>query len=390
MIKLFSSESVTEGHPDKISDQISDAILDAYLKQDPNSRVACETAVTTNYVFVFGEISSKGQVDIDQVVRNTIKNIGYNHDDLGFNYQTVKIDIRINQQSPDIARGVNEKEDHELGAGDQGLMFGFANKETETFLPLPIYLAHQLSKRLSTVRKENIISDLRPDGKTQVTIAYENGMYQYIEAIVLSTQHGHTWVGKQDQLKKEIMTHIIHPILKDYDTARTRYLINPTGQFLQGGPNGDAGLTGRKIIVDTYGGFAPHGGGAFSGKDATKVDRSAAYMARYIAKNVVAANLCDVCELEIAYAIGVSEPVSFFIDCHGTEKVALTNLKNAIQHIFDLRPSHIIEALALKNPIYSQTAAYGHFGQDNNTFPWERLDKVDKLREILYNYIKEY
>ena len=386
MIKLFSSESVTEGHPDKISDQISDAILDAYLKQDPNSRVACETAVTTNYVFVFGEISSKGQVDIDQVVRHTIKRILVMiNEDLGFNYETVKIDIRINQQSPDIARGVNEKEDHELGAGDQGLMFGFANKETETFLPLPIYLAHQLSKRLSTVRKENIISDLRPDGKTQVTIAYENGMYQYIDAIVLSTQHGHTWVGKQDQLKKEIMTHIIHPILKDYDTARTRYLINPTGQFLQGGPNGDAGLTGRKIIVDTYGGFAPHGGGAFSGKDATKVDRSAAYMARYIAKNVVAANLCDVCELEIAYAIGVSEPVSFFIDCHGTEKVALTNLKKAIQDIFDLRPSHIIEALALKNPIYSQTAAYGHFGQDNTTFPWERLDKVDKLREILYN-----
>jgi S-adenosylmethionine synthetase len=385
MIKLFSSESVTEGHPDKVSDQISDAILDAHLKQDPNSRVACETAVTTNYVLVFGEISSKGQVDIDQVVRNTIKNIGYYHDDLGFNYQTVKIDIRINKQSPDIARGVNEKEDHELGAGDQGLMFGFANKETETFLPLPIYLAHQLSKRLSFVRKENIISDLRPDGKTQVTIAYENGMYQYIDAIVLSTQHGHTWVGKQDLLKKEIMTHIVSPILKDYDTARTRYLINPTGQFLQGGPNGDAGLTGRKIIVDTYGGYAPHGGGAFSGKDATKVDRSAAYMARYIAKNVVAANLCDVCELEIAYAIGVSKPVSFFIDCHGTEKVALIKLKKAIQDIFDLRPSHIIEALSLKNPIYLQTAAYGHFGQDNNTFPWERLDKVDKLREILYN-----
>ena len=385
MIKLFSSESVTEGHPDKVSDQISDAILDAYLSQDPNSRVACETAVTTHYVLVFGEITSTGHVDIDQVVRHTIKRIGYDHDDLGFNYKTVKIDVRINQQSPDIARGVNEKEDHELGAGDQGLMFGYANKETETYLPLPIYLAHQLSKRLSFVRKENIISDLRPDGKTQVTIAYENNVYQYIDTIVLSTQHGHTWVGKQDQLKKEIVTHIIDPILKDYDTSHTKYLINPTGQFLQGGPNGDAGLTGRKIIVDTYGGFAPHGGGAFSGKDATKVDRSAAYMARYIAKNVVAANLCDICELEIAYAIGVSEPVSFYIDCHGTEKVEISKLKKAIQEVFDLRPSHIIETLALKNPIYSQTSAYGHFGQNNETFPWERLNKIDILKQKVYN-----
>ena len=384
MIKLFSSESVTEGHPDKVSDQISDAILDAYLTLDPNSRVACETAVTTNYVLVFGEITSTGIVDIDKVVRETIKRIGYDNEDLGFNYQTVKIEIKINKQSPDIARGVDENEYKELGAGDQGLMFGYANKETDTYLPLPIYLSHQLSKRLAQVRKENIIQGLRPDGKTQVTVAYEDGHVKYIDAVVLSTQHDERWVNNQDALQQEIMTHIMHPVLKDYDTHQTRYLMNPTGQFLQGGPHGDAGLTGRKIIVDTYGGFAPHGGGAFSGKDATKVDRSAAYMARYIAKNVVAADLCDICELELAYAIGVSEPVSFFIECHDTEKVEIMLIKKAISETFDLRPSRIIEALDLKQPIFSKTSSYGHFGQDNVTFPWERLDKVAKLKEIIY------
>ena len=389
MIKLFSSESVTEGHPDKVSDQISDAILDAYLTLDPNSRVACETAVTTNYVLVFGEITSTGVVDIDKVVRETIKKIGYDSEDLGFNYQTVKIDIKINKQSPDIARGVDEKEHKELGAGDQGLMFGYANKETDTYLPLPIYLSHQLSKRLAHVRKEGIIKGLRPDGKTQVTVAYEDGYVKYIDAVVLSTQHDERWVNNQVALQQEIITHIIHPVLKDYDTHQTRYLINPTGQFLQGGPNGDAGLTGRKIIVDTYGGFAPHGGGAFSGKDATKVDRSAAYMARYIAKNVVAADLCDICELELAYAIGVSEPVSFFIECHDTEKVDIMLIKNAIAETFDLRPSRIIEALDLKKPIFSQTSSYGHFGQNNTTFPWERLDKVAKLKEIIYTSHKD-
>ena len=389
MIKLFSSESVTEGHPDKVSDQISDAILDAYLTLDPNSRVACETAVTTNYVLVFGEITSTGIVDIDKVVRETIKRIGYDSEDLGFNYQTVKIEIKINKQSPDIARGVDENEYKELGAGDQGLMFGYANKETDTYLPLPIYLSHQLSKRLAQVRKENIIQGLRPDGKTQVTVAYEDGHVKYIDAVVLSTQHDERWVNNQDALQQEIMTHIMHPVLKDYDTHQTRYLMNPTGQFLQGGPHGDAGLTGRKIIVDTYGGFAPHGGGAFSGKDATKVDRSAAYMARYIAKNVVAADLCDICELELAYAIGVSEPVSFFIECHDTEKVEIMLIKKAISEIFDLRPSRIIEALDLKKPIFSQTASYGHFGQNNTTFPWERLDKVAKLKEIIYTSHKD-
>lgn len=389
MIKLFSSESVTEGHPDKVSDQISDAILDAYLTLDPNSRVACETAVTTDYVLVFGEITSTGVVDIDKVVRETIKKIGYDSEALGFNYQTVKIDIKINKQSPDIARGVDEKENKELGAGDQGLMFGYANKETDTYLPLPIYLSHQLSKRLAHVRKEGIIKGLRPDGKTQVTVAYEDGKVKSIDAVVLSTQHDERWVNNQAALQQEIITHIINPILQNYDTTQTRYLINPTGQFLQGGPNGDAGLTGRKIIVDTYGGFAPHGGGAFSGKDATKVDRSAAYMARYIAKNVVAADLCDVCELELAYAIGVSEPVSFFIECHNTEKVDIMLIKNAIAETFDLRPSSIIQALDLKQPIFSKTASYGHFGQDNVTFPWERLDKVAKLKEIIYNNLKD-
>lgn len=389
MLKLFSSESVTEGHPDKVSDQISDAILDAYLRKDPNSRVACETAVTTNFVLVFGEITSLGVVDIDHVVRETIKKIGYGHDDLGFNYQNVKIDIRINKQSPDIARGVDEHDQKELGAGDQGLMFGYANKETETYLPLPIYLSHQLSKKLSEVRKHNIIQGLRPDGKTQVTVAYEDGVPTYIDAVVLSTQHDQRWVNNQEALKVEILKHVIHPVLKDFDTTKTRYLINPTGQFLQGGPHGDAGLTGRKIIVDTYGGFAPHGGGAFSGKDATKVDRSAAYMARYIAKNVVAADLCDICELELAYAIGVSEPVSFFIDCHNTEKVDIMLIKNAILETFDLKPSQIIKALDLRKPIYSNTSTYGHFGQDNETFPWERLDKVAILKEKIYNINKD-
>jgi len=389
MIKLFSSESVTEGHPDKVSDQISDAILDAYLSKDPNSRVACETAVTTHYVLVFGEITSLGVVDIDHVVRETIKKIGYDHDDLGFNYQNVVIDIRINKQSPDIARGVDEHDQKELGAGDQGLMFGYANKETDTYLPLPIYLSHQLSKKLSEVRKHDIIQGLRPDGKTQVTVAYDNGVPSYIDAVVLSTQHDQRWVNNQEALKVEILNHVINPVLKDFDTTRTRYLINPTGQFLQGGPNGDAGLTGRKIIVDTYGGFAPHGGGAFSGKDATKVDRSAAYMARYIAKNVVAADLCDICELELAYAIGVSEPVSFFIECHNTEKVDIMLIKKAILETFDLRPSQIIHALDLKKPIYSNTSTYGHFGQDNETFPWERLDKVAILKEKIYNNTKD-
>lgn len=383
MIKLFSSESVTEGHPDKICDNISDAILDAYLAQDPMSRVACETAVTTNYVLVFGEITSKGIVDIEKVVRETIKSIGYDDETIGFDYKTVHVDIKVKPQSPDIALGVDEDQMHELGAGDQGLMFGFANKDTDSYMPLPIDLAHQLAKRLTEVRKKGIVKGLYPDGKTQVTVAYEDGKALYIDHVVLSTQHHASWT--QNDLRKAIIKEVIQPILKDYDTSKTKYLINPTGQFIQGGPNADAGLTGRKIIVDTYGGYAPHGGGAFSGKDATKVDRSAAYMARFIAKHVVAADLCDVCELEIAYAIGVSEPVSFFIDCHGTEKLPLETIANAVKKTFDLRPSHIIDVLSLREPIFSKTSAYGHFGQRDPLFPWESLSHIELLKENVYN-----
>ena len=383
MIKLFSSESVTEGHPDKICDQISDAILDAYLMQDPYSRVACETAVTTNYVLVFGEITSKGNVNIEEVVRQTIKSIGYDDESIGFDYQTVHIDVRVNEQSPDIAMGVDEKANHELGAGDQGMMFGYANKDTESLMPLPIDLSHRLAQRLAYVRKTGVVQGLYPDGKTQVTVAYEGQTPLYIDHVVLSTQHKESW--DQKALRKALIKEVIEPVLSDFDTSQTKYLINPTGKFVQGGPNADSGLTGRKIIVDTYGGFAPHGGGAFSGKDATKVDRSAAYMARFIAKHVVAADLCDVCELEIAYAIGVSEPVSFFVDCHGTEKVSLKAIAQGILETFDLRPSHIIEVLNLRQPIFSKTSAYGHFGQKD--VPWEKLTHVDKLRQNVYNKI---
>jgi len=382
MIKLFSSESVTEGHPDKICDQISDAILDAYLSQDPLSRVACETAVTTNYVLVFGEITSKAVVSIEDVVRETIKNIGYDDETIGFDYKTVQIDIKIKEQSPDIALGVDEK-NQELGAGDQGMMFGFANKDTESLMPLPIDLSHQLAARLAYVRKQGIVKGLYPDGKTQVTVAYENQKAIYIDHIVLSTQHHPSW--EQKALRKALIEHVVEPILRDFDTSQTKYLINPTGQFIQGGPNADAGLTGRKIIVDTYGGFAPHGGGAFSGKDATKVDRSAAYMARFIAKHAVAADLCDVCEVEIAYAIGVSEPVSFFVDCHGTEKLPLKQIASGIKKTFDLRPSHIIETLQLRTPIFSKTSSYGHFG--NKDVPWEKLVFIEKLKKHVYNEI---
>lgn len=383
MIKFFSSESVTEGHPDKVSDQISDAILDAFLAQDPNSRVACETAVTTDYVLVFGEITSKANVDIEQVVRKTIINIGYDRDDIGFNGHTVQVDIKIKPQSPDIALGVDAKENKELGAGDQGLMFGFANKDTHVHMPLAIYLSHELAKRLSYVRKQGIIKGLRPDGKTQVTVAYHEGKAIYIDRVVVSAQHDPSW--SQEALKNALIEHVIKPILKDYDTSKTIYYINPTGQFIQGGPHGDAGLTGRKIIVDTYGGFAPHGGGAFSGKDATKVDRSAAYMARYIAKHLVALDFCDVCEIEIAYAIGVSQPVSFYLDCHNTERYELSILSQAVLETFDLRPSHIIATLSLRSPIFSKVAAYGHFGREDVNAPWEKLDKLAELKQSVYN-----
>ncbi len=382
MFRLFSSESVTEGHPDKVADYISDAILDAALEQDSESRVACETAVTTDYALLFGEITSKATIDFNKVVRDAINHIGYNKKEYGYNAEDVVIDVKIKPQSPDIALGVDEKENKEQGAGDQGLMFGYATNETITLMPLPIYLAHRLSERLSHVRKENIIPGLRPDGKTQVTVAYnEKNQPAFIHTVVLSTQHDESWT--QEALHQEIMKHVISPVLKGYDTTETVYQINPTGRFVIGGPHGDAGLTGRKIIVDTYGGYARHGGGAFSGKDASKVDRSAAYMARYIAKNIVGSGVADQCEIQIAYAIGIAKPVSLRIDTFGTERVALDMIYDAVNQNFDLRPSAIIKTLQLKRPIFKKTANYGHFGREDEAFSWEKCDRMDIFRKLL-------
>ncbi|MCD4826897.1 MAG: methionine adenosyltransferase [Acholeplasmataceae bacterium] len=384
MYKLFSSESVTEGHPDKVSDYISDAILDACLEQDPQSRVAVETAVTSHYCLLFGEITTNAVIDYEKIIKDAIKEIGYTQEAYGYSADTVKIDIRIEKQSEDIALGVDSKGDKKLGAGDQGLMFGYANQDTDTFLPLPIYLAHRLAERLSYVRKNNIIPNLRPDGKTQVTIAYDlNHKPDYIHTVVLSTQHDESW--SQEDLRKEVLTHIINPVLKDYDTTKTNYQINPTGKFVKGGPHGDAGLTGRKIIVDTYGGYARHGGGAFSGKDATKVDRSAAYMARYIAKNIVASNVATECEIQLAYAIGLSEPVSFSINTFGSEKVDLEKIYEVVNKNFDLTPEGIIKTLDLNRPIYKKTAAYGHFGRNLEEFTWEKTNKIELFAKLLYN-----
>ncbi len=382
MKKLFSSESVTEGHPDKVADLISDSILDACLEQDPNSRVACEAAVTTNYVLLFGEITTNAVLDFDTIIKKAIQSIGYNQPDSGFNVDHVKIDVRIKPQSSDIALGVDEKENREQGAGDQGFMFGYANNETIGLMPLPIFLAHRLSQRLAYVRKENIVKGLRPDGKTQVTVEYDENHYPVsIHTVVLSTQHDESWT--QEDLKKAMHDHVIEPVLRGYDTEHTIYQINPTGRFVIGGPDGDAGLTGRKIIVDTYGGYARHGGGAFSGKDPSKVDRSAAYMARYIAKNIVASGVADACEIQIAYAIGVAEPVSLYIDTFGTEKVEIEKIYEAVKSNFDLRPSGIIKTLDLKRPIYKKTAAYGHFGRDEKDFSWEKTDRIAIFSELL-------
>jgi len=380
--KLFSSESVTEGHPDKVADYISDAILDAALEQDPESRVACETAVTTDYALLFGEITTKATIDFDRVVRDAIKEIGYNKKEYGYNAEDVVIDVKIKPQSPDIALGVDENEHKEQGAGDQGLMFGYATNETITLMPLPIYLAHRLSERLSYVRKHNIIEGLRPDGKTQVTVGYnEKNQPAFIHTVVLSTQHDESWT--QEALHEEIKKHVIEPVLRGYDTTDTIYQINPTGRFVIGGPHGDAGLTGRKIIVDTYGGYARHGGGAFSGKDASKVDRSAAYMARYIAKNIVGSGIADQCEIQIAYAIGLAKPVSLRIDTFGTEKVALDAIYEAVNQNFDLRPASIIKTLELKRPIFKKTSNYGHFGREDEAFTWEKLDKIEIFRKLV-------
>lgn len=391
--RLFTSESVTEGHPDKIADQISDAILDEILKDDPDARVACETTVTTGMALISGEISTRTYVDIPKVVRETVKGIGYTRAKYGYDSQTMAVLTAIDEQSPDIAQGVDkaleyrkeitEEEIEATGAGDQGLMFGYATNETDTYMPLPIFLSHQLAKRLSDVRRDNILNYLRPDGKVQVTVEYdENDKPHRIDTIVLSTQHAED--TDLDQIEKDMKKHVIYPTVpEDLLDEETRFYINPTGRFVIGGPQGDAGLTGRKIIVDTYGGYARHGGGCFSGKDPTKVDRSAAYAARYVAKNIVAAELAEKCEVQLAYAIGVAEPVSIAIDTFGTGKVGEEALVSAVREHFDLRPAGIIKMLDLKQPIYKQTAAYGHFGRTDVLLPWEKLDKVNLLKDTV-------
>ena len=391
--RLFTSESVTEGHPDKIADQVSDAILDEILKDDPNARVACETTVTTGMALISGEISTTTYVDIPKVVRETIKDIGYTRAKYGYDSQTMAVLTAIDEQSPDIAQGVDkaleyrneisEEEIEATGAGDQGLMFGYATDETDTYMPLPIFLSHQLAKRLSDVRKDEILDYLRPDGKVQVTVEYgEDDKPRRIDTIVVSTQHAED--VELAQIEKDIKTHVIYPTVdKALLDEETKFYINPTGRFVIGGPQGDAGLTGRKIIVDTYGGYARHGGGCFSGKDPTKVDRSAAYAARYVAKNIVAAGLAKQCEVQLAYAIGVAEPVSISINTFDTGKVSEARLVEAVRKHFDLRPAGIIKMLDLKQPIYRQTAAYGHFGRTDVLLPWEKLDKVNVLKDAV-------
>ncbi|AIF68261.1 S-adenosylmethionine synthetase [Terribacillus saccharophilus] len=393
--RLFTSESVTEGHPDKICDQISDAILDEILAKDPNARVACETTVTTGLVLVAGEITTSAYVDIQSIVRKTIKEIGYTRAKYGFDADTCAVLTAIDEQSPDIAGGVDQaleareglmtdEEIDAIGAGDQGLMFGYASNETPEYMPLPISLAHRLSKQLAKIRKDETVDYLRPDGKTQVTVEYdENDQPVRIDTIVISTQH-HPEV-EQVQIHSDLKELVIKPVVPaELLDENTKYIINPTGRFVIGGPQGDAGLTGRKIIVDTYGGYARHGGGAFSGKDATKVDRSGAYAARYVAKNIVAAGLAEKCEVQLAYAIGVAEPVSISIDTFGTGKESEEALVKAVRHLFDLRPAGIIKMLNLRQPIYKDTAAYGHFGRTDKNFPWEQTDKAVQLESYTF------
>lgn len=388
--RLFTSESVTEGHPDKIADQISDAVLDALLIQDPKARVACEVAVNTGLVLVFGEISTTAYVDIQQIVRQTLKEIGYTKREYGFMADEVAVLVSLDEQSPDIAQGVDRSleskktnESTTLGAGDQGIMFGYASDQTKEWMPMPIALSHRLARRLAQVRKEDILPYLGPDGKTQVTVEYDDNNQPYrVDTIVISSQHAEDIT--LDQLEKDIKQNVIDEVIpKDWIDDSTHIYINPTGKFVIGGPKGDSGLTGRKIIVDTYGGYARHGGGAFSGKDATKVDRSASYMARYIAKNIVAAGLAKECEIQLSYAIGKAEPTSIMIDTFGTSEHTHDALVKAVRKLFDLTPSGIINTLELTRPIFKPTAAYGHFGRDDIEFPWEKLDKVDALKEIL-------
>ncbi len=391
---LFTSESVTEGHPDKICDNISDAVLDAMMAQDPMSRVACETAITTGLVLVMGEITTKAQVDIQKIVRETIAEIGYDDSAKGFDANTCGVIVALDKQSADIAMGVdkaleakeNKMSDAEIeaiGAGDQGMMFGYATNETEEYMPYPISLAHKLTRQLTKVRKDGTLSYLRADGKSQVSVEYdENGKPSRLEAVVISTQHAEDVT--QEQIHADIRKYVLDPVLpKELLDDDTKYFINPTGRFVIGGPNGDSGLTGRKIIVDTYGGYARHGGGAFSGKDCTKVDRSAAYAARYVAKNIVAAGLAEKCEIQLSYAIGVAQPTSVMVDTFGTGRISEEKLVEIIRENFDLRPAGIIKMLDLRRPIYKQTAAYGHFGRNDLDLPWEKLDKVDVLKKYL-------
>ena len=391
MKRLFTSESVTEGHPDKICDQISDGILDFILSKDPLARVACEVSATTGIINVMGEITTSCYVDIQSLVRSIVNDIGYNKGEYGFDCNTCAIANFIHGQSPDIAVGVNESfekrnyvsdENQFLGAGDQGIMFGYATNETEEYMPLPIVLAHKLSKRLSEVRKLGILNYLRPDGKTQVTVEYDGDVPVRIDTILISTQHDEN--TSQDTIKKDLMEHVIKSVIpENLLDDKVKYFVNPTGRFVIGGPHGDSGLTGRKIIVDTYGGFSRHGGGAFSGKDPTKVDRTAAYGARWVAKNIVASGICDKIEIQLAYAIGVANPVSLFVETFGTEKVSKSDIYEIINKVFDLSPGSLIENLDLRRPIYRQVSSYGHFGRNDLDLPWERLDKVDEIKVLI-------
>ena len=375
---LFSSESVTEGHPDKMCDQISDSILDEFLSRDANSRVAVESLTTTGTVFIAGEVTSKGSVDIQKVVRDTIREIGYTRSDFGFDCNSCAVFTSIHEQSNDISLGVTPTEIKDQGAGDQGLVFGYASEETPEFMPLPIIMAHKLCMKLSDVRKRKELEWVRPDGKSQVSVVYEDFIPKRIDTVVLSTQHSPDI--ELEQLREEIINKVIRPTCAEWIDSQTKFIINPTGRFVSGGPSADTGLTGRKIIIDTYGGMGRHGGGAFSGKDPSKVDRSACYMARYIAKNIVAAELARKCEVQIAYAIGMAEPVSVMVDTFGTGRIDQEQIENKVKKNFDMRPSKIIETLSLKRPIYKKTAAYGHFGRNDPSFSWEKTDKAHLLK----------
>ncbi len=392
--RLFTSESVTEGHPDKMCDQVSDAILDALLEQDPMSRVACETCTNTGFVLVMGEITTKANISVEEIVRKTVREIGYDKEAYGFNADTCEVIVRLDKQSEDIAMGVNmaleakeknmsDEELEAIGAGDQGMMFGYASNETEEYMPYPIALAHKLCRQLTLVRKDGILAYLRPDGKSQVTIEYdENGKPKHLSAVVLSTQHDPEIT--QEQIHIDIKKYVLDPIIPiELVDEKTKYFINPTGRFVVGGPCGDSGLTGRKIIVDTYGGYARHGGGAFSGKDCTKVDRSAAYAARYVAKNIVGSGLADKCEIQLSYAIGVAHPTSIMVDTFGTGKLSDEKLVEIIRDNIDLRPAGIIKMLDLRRPLYKQTGAYGHFGRNDLDLPWEKLDKVEVFKKYI-------